>query len=414
MLLIYTHPITCRVQYTFNLIFKTILGIDFEITSDLEKFKQHNGAKISYTKNPIADEIFFSSEDLLFETEVKNVSQLPIDKFVLSFFLATRYEEYLSFEADKYGRFSAKQSFAYKNKILHKPVINLFAKEIQQKISKRYPDFKFPEKKYSYQPTIDIDNAYAYKGKGFTRTLGGYVRALAKSDKDDFSKRKNVLSGKEKDPYDTYDFQFSLHIKNNLNPIYFFLLGDWAENDKNLSHTNPLMQELIKNISSRADLGIHPSFASNRNSEKVKIEKERLKNISGKEVFKSRQHFLILKFPQTYRNLISSGMSDDYTMGFADEIGFRAGICTPYKWYDLKKEEETNLTIHPFAVMDGTLNNYLKLSPEIAIEKVKPVIEEIKNVNGEFISIWHNETLSDWREWKGWKSVYEKIIQLAL
>src|ERR1051326_3389025 len=108
MLLIYTHPITCRVQYTFNLIFKTILGIDFEITSDLEKFKQHNGAKISYTKNPIADEIFFSSEDLLFETEVKNVSQLPIDKFVLSFFLATRYEEYLSFEADKYGRFSAK------------------------------------------------------------------------------------------------------------------------------------------------------------------------------------------------------------------------------------------------------------------------------------------------------------------
>ncbi|MBI3501130.1 MAG: polysaccharide deacetylase family protein [Bacteroidetes bacterium] len=411
MLLLYTHQITSRIRYTFNLIFKTVLEIEFEITTDAEKFKTYDEAKISYTKKPIADELFFQSEDLLFENGIRNIFQLPSDNFALAFFLTTRYEEYLPFEADKYGRFSAKKSFSYN--LLHKPTVNLSAKEIQKKISERYSDFNFPEKKYSYQPSIDIDNAYAYKGKSFTRTLGGYARAISKSDKEDFAKRKNVLSGKEKDPYDTYDFQFSLHKKYHLKPVYFFLLGDWAENDKNLPHTNPLMQALIKNISQSYALGIHPSFASNKNPEKISIEKERLKKISGKEIIKSRQHFLILKFPQTYQNLIASGITDDFTMGFADEIGFRAGICTPYKWYDLEKEEETNLIIHPFAVMDGTLNNYLKLSPEQALEKVKAIIQEIKNVNGEFISIWHNETLSDWREWKGWKDVYEKIIQLA-
>lgn len=423
MLLIYTHRITNRIRYTFSVLFKSILGIDYELTTNAESFKQFEGAKISYTEKPVGDdELFFQSSDLLFETGASPLTPLlkergmenPKDIFALSFFLASRYEEHLPFEADKYGRFSAKLSLAYKNNVLQKPLVNIWAKKIQEMVSAHYPNFSFPEKKYSYQPTIDIDNAYAFLGKSFLRTAGGYARAIMKSDSDDFLRRKKVLSGKDKDPYDTYDFQFELHKKYNLMPIYFFLLGDWAENDKNLPHTNPLIQTLIKNISSKAETGIHPSFASNQNAEKIKVEKKRLRGISGKEVTKSRQHFLKLKFPDTYRNLIAAGITDDYTMGFADEIGFRAGICTPYKFYDLEKEEETNLTIHPFAVMDGTLNNYMKLSPEQALEKVKQIVNEIKNVNGEFITIWHNETLSDWREWKGWKDVYEKVIQIVL
>jgi len=425
MLLIYTHQITNRIRYTFNVLFKSILGIDYELTTNADSFKQFEGAKISYTEKPVGDdELCFRSSDLLFESKI-NASPLSStqkerglenseDLFAHIFFLVSRYEEYLPFAGDDYGRFSAKQSHAYKNNYLHKPTVNINAKEIQKIITRRYPGFIFPEKEYCYTPTIDIDNAYAYLGKSFSRTAGGYAKALVKSDSDDFLRRKNVLSGKEKDPYDTYDFQFTLHKKYNLKPIYFFLLGDYAPNDKNLPHANPLMQSLIKNISQKAETGIHPSFASNQNTKKIKVEKKRLGEISGNEITKSRQHFLKLKFPDTYRNLIAAGITDDYTMGFADESGFRAGICTPYKFYDLEKEEETNLTIHPFAMMDGTLNNYLQLSPEQAIEKVKQIANEIKNVNGEFITIWHNETLSDWREWKGWKNVYEKVIQIAL
>lgn len=434
MLLIYTHQVTNRVKYTFNVIFKSVLGIEYKITSDIDTFRKFEGAKISYTQKPIANEPFFQSENLLFETGIHTIPssslfeegkiENPKDIFAFAFFLASRYEEYLPFTADNYGRFSAKKSLAYKNNFLHTPIVNIWAKKIQEIISARYPGFLFPEKKYTYTPTIDIDNAYAYLGKSLVRTIGGYARGLAKSDTDDLSKRKNVLSGKEKDPYDTYDFQFDLHKKYDLNPIYFFLMGDWAPNDKNLPHTNPMMQALVKNISEKAETGIHPSFASNQNAEKIKIEKSRLERIvsppptPSKEgdktaVTKSRQHFLMLIFPQTYRDLIASGITDDYTMGFADEVGFRAGICSPYKFYDLEKEQETNLTIHPFAVMDGTLNSYLKLSPVQAIEKVKEIVKEIKNVNGEFISIWHNETLSDWREWKGWKDVYEEVIKIA-
>ncbi|TAL60875.1 MAG: hypothetical protein EPN85_06325 [Bacteroidetes bacterium] len=436
MLLIYTHQITNRVKYTFNVIFNSILGIEYTITSDADVFQKLEGAKISYTEKQIGDEIFFESSGLLFETEINTSSRLtpspsPMgeeskneeDIFALTFFLVSRYEEYLPFTADHYGRFSAKQSFAYKNNFIHKPVVNTWAKKIREMISARYHGFIFPDKQYSYTPTIDIDNAYAYLGKSFARTVGGYIKAIIKSDWDDFSKRKKTLSGKEKDPYDTYDFQLELHQKYNLNPIYFFLLGDWAPNDKNLPHTSRMMQSLIKFISEKAKTGMHPSFASNQNPEKIKIEKNRLEKIipppcpppagDRTAVTKSRQHFLMLKFPQTYRNLLAAGITDDYSMGFADEVGFRAGICTPYKFYDIEKEEETNLTIHPFAVMDRSLNNYLNLSPEKAIEKAKGIIKEIKTVNGEFISIWHNEMLNEWKEWKGWRYVYEEVIKEA-
>ncbi|HEY4800097.1 MAG TPA: polysaccharide deacetylase family protein [Bacteroidia bacterium] len=418
MLLIYSHNVTNRLKYTFDLIFKSVLGIEYDCTTDEDQLRKFQGAKISYGENKIADELFYPSSELLFSTGIHpiadwNLSVQPADIFSASFFLATRYEEYLPFTTDQYGRFSARQCLAYQNGLLQKPLINIWAKEIQNKISERYPSFSLPQKKYSHLPTIDIDNAYAFLGKGFLRTAGGYLKAAIKFDRNDLQKRKNVLSGKEKDPFDTYDLQFSIHKRYNLKPVYFFLLGDWAEHDKNLSYADPLMQALIKKIAQHAETGIHPSYASNRNPEKIKIEKERLGSLSGRSIHKSRQHFLKLRFPHTYRNLIAAGITDDYSMGFADEPGFRAGICTPYKFYDLEKEEETDLTIHPFAIMDGTFNNYLKITPEQAIEKVKLISNEIKNVNGQFVSVWHNEILGDWREWKGWGGFYEKVIQIV-
>ncbi len=282
MLLIYTHQATDRVKYTLDVIFGSVLGVGYDLTTDKEAFSRSSGAKLSYSPEPVGGELHIQSSGLLHETGI-NTSVLtllskeknpedPKDIFALSFFLLTRYEEYLPFIPDHYGRFTAKQSYSYKNNILNRPMVNLWAHKLRDKIKAMYPGILFPEKKYSYTPTIDIDNAYAYRGKNPVRTLGGYAKAISRSDKADILKRKNVLAGKEKDPYDTYDFQLQIHAKHDLKPIYFFLLGDWALNDKNLPYDNPLMQELIKRISSEAETGIHPSFASNENRMKVEVE----------------------------------------------------------------------------------------------------------------------------------------------
>jgi len=434
MLLIYTPKITKRVKYIFKLIFKDILENDFTLTSNKEEFKNYNGAKINYSKQAIDDEIFFSAHNLLFEKGIKEQnllfseieqskvffinnnkkSALAFDPFAASFYLVSRYEEYLPYIKDKYNRFSAKNSIAYKYGFLDKPVVNIWTIKIAKIIKQKFNSFNIHQKKYKFVPTIDIDIAYSYKSKGFVRTTGGYLRALKNIDFNEIAERTKVLTKSKKDPFDTYQFIFDIHKKYNLSPVYFILCADYGQYDKNINTQNILFQSLIKSIADYAQIGIHPSFASNLTIKKLKIEKNRLSKIINKEITKSRQHFLKLDLPETYRNLIKIDITDDYTMGYADELGFRASICSDFYFYDIDLETETNLKVHPFAVMDGTLRDYMNISAADAISYIRPLIKQVKAVNGTFISLWHNESFSNTRRWKGWQKVYEEMVKQAI
>jgi hypothetical protein len=433
MLLIFTHKITHRNKYIFNLIIKDILGGDFMLTDNQEEFKNYNGARLSYTNSPLTDEIHITSRQLLFENGITEqnittfdylntkvffaagkLSGLPFDVFAASFYLVSRYEEYLPHIRDEHDRFDAKDSLAFSNGFLQKPVINIWAEWLKKIILNKYPDYIFPEKKYEFISTIDIDNAFAYREKGFTRSLGGYLKSLSQFDFKEIKERTRVLLRIQKDPYDTYDFQLEMLRKYKFKSIYFFLLGDYGVNDKNLPPESEKFQSLIKMIGDYAEVGIHPSYGSNKSKEQLKKEVDRLSKILHKDITQSRQHFLKLTLPDTYRNIIDLDITDDYTMGFASQVGFRASICTPFNFYDLDMELETKLKVHPFAMMEGTLKYYMNIPPDEALMKIKPLIDEVKAVNGTFISLWHNDTLNDQKLWKGWREVYEKMIQYAV
>ena len=433
MLLIYTHKITHRNKYIFNLIFKDILGLDFRLTTDSNEFLKYEEPKLSYTNNPFGDELFFISRNLLFETGISEqnisifdfnnskvfyaigkASSLPFDVFAASFYLVSRYEEYLPHIRDEHDRFEAKDSIAFTNDFLQKPVVNNWAILIKELLMNKYPQLIFYESKYEFISTIDIDNAYAFREKGFTRTIGGYLKSLSNFNLKEVEERTRVLLGSEKDPYDTYDFQLNILKKYRFKSIYFFLLGDYGVNDKNLPIESKKFQTLIKMLGDYAEIGIHPSYGSNKSKEQLKKEVGRLSKILHRDVTKSRQHFLKLTLPETYRNLIDLDITDDYTMGFASQVGFRASICTPFNFYDLDIELETKLKIHPFAVMEGTLKYYMKIRPEEAMRKIKPLIDEVKAVNGNFISLWHNDTINNQKHWLGWRSVYEEMVEYAV
>lgn len=433
MLLIYTHKITPRNKYIFNLIFKNILGIDFKLTIDAGYFKKHEGPKLSYSNAPLDDELFFTSRGLLFETGIAEqhisvfdhnsnkvffatgkASALPFDVFAASFYLVSRYEEYLPHIRDVHDRFSAEDSLAFTNGFLQKPVVNIWTLWIRDLIQKKYPTLIFNEKKYEFISTIDIDNAYAFREKGFTRSLGGYLKSAIKLDIAEIMDRTRVLLGLKKDPYDTYEFQLEMIKKYKFKSIYFFLLGDYGVNDKNLPIESKKFQSLIKMLDDYAQIAIHPSYGSNKSKEQLKKEVERLSKVVHREITKSRQHFLKLTLPETYRNLIDLDITDDYTMGFASQVGFRASICSPFNFYDLDMELETILKIHPFAVMEGTLKYYMNVHREDAMQKIKPLIDEVKAVNGEFISLWHNDTLSNQKLWLGWQAIYEDMVKYAV
>lgn len=431
MILIYTHKLTNRLKYTFKVIFKDVLNTDLDFTDQVEEFEASNLPKINYSAQKLNSGIYFQPSHLLYETGIKEqditifsfnenpcffkvsaASTFPFDPFAASFYLMSRYEEYLPQIRDTHDRFTAKESLAFQHHFLNIPLVNIWANDLALIIQQHYPEYQFTPPQFKYISTIDIDNAYAFKHKGFIRIFGGLIKSLVKGS--DFKQRIQVLLNKTPDPYDTFNYQFEIHKKHQVKPIYFFLLGDYALNDKNIPVRNQTFQSLIKSISDYYEVGIHPSYTSNLSTSILIKEIKRLQDITHRKVSKSRQHFLKLNLPSTYRNLIDNDIEYDYTMGYAGAPGFRASICSPYHFYDLDNESESNLIIVPFAVMEATFKYYLNLSPEETLTQIIELMNTVKKVNGTFISVWHNESLSDnIGIWKGWREVYEKMLTAA-
>jgi len=158
--------------------------------------------------------------------------------------------------------------------------------------------------------------------------------------------------------------------------------------------------------------GIHPSYRSAGRPATLRMEAERYSKIAGHEAGCARQHWLLLRLPETYQSYEDAGISIDYTMGYADEPGFRAGIARPFPFYDLSKEKITGLTIVPFQIMDGTLRQYLHLSPEAALPVIRSLVSSTMSVGGLFVSIWHNTSLAEGNGWEGWRRVFEETLAM--
>lgn len=433
-MLILVPKTTNRLHYIFDLILKDLLGISFKFTTDNETFASYNGPKMHYGNNKFWDEPFQKATSILFEHDIteketiivdykdikaffpvyNDKSMFPFDLFAASFYLVTRFEEYLPHINDKYNRFQAKDSILFKMNMLEKPVVNIWAKELGTKLKEFYPNIQLKKRTFSFVPTYDVDAAWAYKGKGIFRSTAAFARDIMNLNFKECQKRWDVIIGREKDPFDTFDYQLELQKELNLHPMYFILCGEYDMNDKNISLRNTDFQNLIKRIGDYANVGIHPSFSSYLNKEKVGAEIRNLSKVLNREITMSRQHFLRLNMPLSYQILIDLDVTDDYTMGYATQAGFRAGIADTFRFYDLEHDNVTNLNIHPFAVMDGTMRDYLELNIEESYEKAKNLIQEVRDVDGTFILLWHNETLSDEKRWVGWKPLYRRIIDTAL
>lgn len=433
-LLIYAQKKTNRLNYTFKLVFADLLKFPYRITTNLEEFQSSDLPKIVYADEPVSDDLFFQSNGFLLRRGVESLNfepfaygeskaffpienenaVLPFDVFAAIFFLVSRYEEYQPYVSDEHGRFTADLSISKELGILNKPLVNIWVLEIKSVLQKKYPEMKFIERKYKFVPTYDIDQAFAYAQKGLVRTLGGYLLDLVEFNWKAIGQRTKVVFGFEKDPFNTFDLQIEYQKKYNLRPFYFILFGRYGQYDKNINFRNKHFGNLVKRLGDYAQIGIHPSYGTFEYPERLSSEIANLGKVLNKEVTRSRQHFLRLLLPDTYRILIENDITDDYSMGYAMMPGFRAGICSSYNFYDLDIEEETKLRIHPFAVMDGTLRDYMKLTPADAIEQLRQLIYEVKKVNGTFISLWHNEPLSNEKRWEGWRRVYEEMLKMAV
>jgi peptidoglycan/xylan/chitin deacetylase (PgdA/CDA1 family) len=431
MVNIFCTEITPRIEYSFRLVFTTLLNEEIALFTQTDEYLHSTGIKVNYSTDTGLPGLHVVPVTLLFEQHLQiqfpevieweglpalyptNGKHLPFDVFAASFFLVTRYEEYLPSKRDRHQRFQPRHSFASVKNFLERPLVNHWALHLAEKIEVQNPGFYFTRSRFTYIPTIDIDNAWAFRNKGFIRNSASFLRDVFHRRWKLISRRYASMYRLKKDPYDNYDFIFETVKKYGFQSVFFFLLCNKGKHDRSLSHRNRPFQNLIKKVAENSEIGLHPSYTSSSHPLQLKRELNRLSAICGKEITRSRQHYLKLSFPKTYTQLIRRNIKEDYTMGYPSRPGFRASICTPFPFFDLNENQPTELMIFPFQVMDVTLRDYRSFRTAEASAKIQKLMAEVHSVGGTFISLWHNESLSDEGHWKDWRDVYLKMTRLA-
>ena len=428
MLLVYTHKISPRLKYVFKHICTRVLGIKVSFTTKIEEFIAHDSLKMSYTKQQLGNEFFVKSHDILFDQGLSDVeihihdwgatkgffyngdkNAMPFDIFASSFYLLSRYEEYLPHVKDDYGRFLATESIAYKYGFLHQPVVDIWAYKFKEALQNYFSEFEFPEKKYRIKPIIDVPSAYDFKLKGIMRTFGGAIKDFFQFKFRTLYNRFAVISGFKHDPYDTFKYIINKQKQSKHRFLFFFLIGDYSTYDKGINASKKKFISLIKHVADYCKVGLKTSFFAIADKDILKKEKLQMENILNTSLKASRQSFSKLNLPESYRNLIELEVQEDYTMGYINHIGFRAGSCTPFLFYDLDYEIQTPLKVYSYHLMD-----YALLKTQSLLDKKKvlaEVLSEIKQVNGEFIPVFHNYTFSEVQRWDGFKELFNIILE---
>jgi hypothetical protein len=426
MLLFYSKRVSPRLLYIVETFLGDIMDLPIEFTSDKEKFRDHSSARINYSEEKIsAEELWVQPRGLLFENNIqkqaitcfnwnglkaffKTQGDIPFDIFSAAFYLITRYEEYLPHNLDEYGRYAHTNSIAFQENFLSVPLVNLWRKEFMQLLKAKNEHLPFTTTHFKFVPTYDIDIAYNYLHHSFLKKAAMFSKEFLDGN---LRKHRAIFRDGQKDPFDVYDWLDELHEKYQLAPIYFFLLAEKRKGyDKNISPQNKSFQQLIKRHAEKYKTGIHPSWQSEDEDTILKKEIGLLKEISGKEVIESRQHYIRMKLPDTYRLLIANGIREDHSMGYGSINGFRASIASPFYWYDLMKEEQTSLRIHPFCYMDANSFFEQHYNAMEAAEELQQYYDVVRFADGELITIFHNHFLTEQKDWIAWREMYMQFL----
>lgn len=427
MLLIYTQKITPRISYVFRHVCTRILGLEVQFTSSIEAFISEEGPKISYNKQQLGNEFYIQSSELLTQQGFESIdilmknwedtkcffplsdkSHIPFDIFAASFYLLSRYEEYLPHVKDQLGRFPASESLGYKEGFLQQPVVDIWAYKFRAILASSFPQMVFPNRKMQIHNLVNAMHPFAYMEKGFFRNLVGFSKDSIKFRIRKNFQRTKVLLGLKKDPFNTFEWVVDT-VKDSRFPLtVFFMLGNADNYNEGISFQKKNFKSLIKQVGDYCRVGLVFSSSSLDQYTKLKKEKEQLEAITNKELLQSTNGLFLVNLPDFYRNLVELEIESDFTMVYHDTPGFRAGTCSPFLFYDLDYEVKTPLIVHPIA---ATSESFSTKSSTQTYDMVEGLIKSVAAVNGMFSIFLSNTDFVPTKQNRVWRRIFSEKLQ---
>ncbi len=425
--IIITYPFpTSRMKYAANILFNVCLGmkVDWDCSSNNDILTLSYGGhalscpvhalSLSDDENAISAGVNWAHWGrFTYPCEVLGMTDLQFDPLAAAFFCCVRWEE-LDSQGEKnnqfrdvHGRYRGSVSSAYTHKMLKTPLVENLAHAIASEL--QIPADLYSSD-YAFESTIDVDIAYAFKGRDLFHHVFASLRDFLFFRWGALRNRFDVLMGGA-DPYSTYDWLIAVNqpVKT---PVRFFILYSDYKRPYDLPVHKAVLDRLIAKLAKSSLVSWHPSYESSSSlrvfeKEKHCFENNGVKNANNTEVI--RTHFLMGE-QSSWNQLEGLGIKHDYSMGYADQVGFRSGMSKPYPAYDVVTEKPMDLIIHPFAVMDSTLKSYLMLDTYEALEEVSQLSDSVRDVGGVMVIVWHNTSVSNYGIWQGWQSLYKEVV----
>lgn len=309
--------------------------------------------------------------------------------------LFTKKEEYFPKQLDEHDRFSHAVS-RYQG--ILEPQVSKFL--VENGLRVEYPEGK----KFAVCLTHDVDDIYP----PITHTLLSSLYSLRALNFNQLSKQLLWrFNNKRHSPY--YNFRQIMEIESQFNAkSTFFFLATERDLRRFRYNIEDLKDELKLIVDSGWDVGLHVGYYSFDNLDSLFAEKSRLEKVLGRKVIGCRNHYLRLRVPDTWELLAQAGFKYDTTLGYPDSIGFRNGMCHPFRPLNLNTNREIDITEIPLAIMDATLTGCTK--PAQALNQIKGLINHVEKYNGVLTILWHNDVFScPFKE--RWAKLYESILK---
>lgn len=422
MVVVAAHQDSPRLRFVLDWVLHEQLGFDYRLVDAAEALPA--GTPLIAYGTDVTGSVFIPADGLLYESGIRTYlpdttgwqdreGAFSFDVLSAIFFLLSRYEEYGPYPPDAHGRYPHTASLLFREGLLETPVADTWVRRLGDLLQQHFSlEIKRPV--FSFRPSYDIDIAYSYLHKGFRRSVGGWLRDVLRQPRQ-ARERLKVLSGKRSDPYDSFARLRELHENFVLEPLYFVLATmEPSSFDKNIDPHHPSMQALVRGFATEGSVGIHPSYHTREEPQRLDAELQWLEATTGKKVTCSRQHYIRLFFPDTYRLLLQKGIRDDYSMGYSTHTGFRAGTSHSFRWYDIEQETITTLRVHPFCFMDTTAHYDMGLDTAAAFMRLQQLYEELRRLGGTLIPVFHNFSLGTDPEWRGWDTAYHDFLRSVI
>jgi len=435
MINIVVDNINQKISYTCEVLFRYILRTEFRVTErkifDNRTYQPENEKSnviLYYAQENPDNSLCIPCSGFLHKDEVVAVnpslhvdSSFPklfpapnsanepnFDLLAASFYLLCEYDKFTASKYDNHGRYLEEDLYSFKHKLHRQPLVHLYAEHLWTLIKKRYPGLKRDAQRFNYEISIDIDHPWAYLHKGLTG-YAGFIKDIVRLDFSGIERRYNAFRIGS-DPY--FTFPYLIETVDNEKLQFFFLINRESSMDGRHTYKCKAYRDLISSLSRSVRIGLHPSYNTAFSKQALQLEAMYLKSITSQHPKDARQHYLRYRLPQTRTYYSELGIVNDYNAVMIRDIGFPCGMCIPFPYFNLTENRMTGLVIHPAQAMDVALKNYMRLNPEEAKERLTEVIEKSASVNGKFLLVWHNSSLTEYFGWKGWKSVFEETMAL--